>query len=63
MENNLYLNFEDQTQQIAGEKGLEKGLEKGRGKKFFTIKFLEKRSRLETTDAAIEPIDKKVNYS
>ena len=57
MENNLYLNFEDQTQQIAGEKGLEKGLEKEEEKSFYD-KVLEKRSRLETTDAAIEPIAK-----
>lgn len=57
MENNLYLNFEDQTKQITGEKALGKGLEKEEEKSFYD-KVLEKRSQLETTDAAIETIAK-----
>lgn len=53
MENNLYLNFEDKTKQITEEKEPKKE----EGKSFYD-KVLEERSRLETTDTAIEPTAK-----
>ena len=53
MENNLYLNFEDKTKEIAEKKEPQKK----EGKNFYD-KVLEERSRLETTDAAIATIAK-----
>ena len=51
MENNLYLNFEEKTKKNEEQQGIQKGEEKS-----FYDKVLEERTRLETTDVAIENI-------
>ena len=53
MENNLYLNFEEKTKKNEELQGIQK-----EEKKSFYDKVLEERTRLETTDVAIENVAK-----